>query len=130
MEQENRLRASGGRALPAKQLVPEVKGATAQFDHVQPGRRIVMSLPQPEANMTGQGVPTDNGDEGQAHSARFTAAVLDVEAAVSKQAVRECAVFIVPQVKSSCVQHVLSPASCGACEPALEPLTGLLHLML
>lgn len=98
MEQENRLRASGGRAQPAKQSVPEVHRATAQFDHVQPGRRIVMSLPQPGASTNPPGVPTDS-KEGPAHSARFTAAVVDVDAAVAKQAVRECAVFIVPQVR-------------------------------
>ena len=99
VEQENRLRASGGRAQPpTKQSQPEVQRATAQFDHVQPGRRIVMSLPQPGASAAGQGVPTDS-DAGRAHSARFTAAVVDVDAAVSKQAVRECAVCIVPQVR-------------------------------
>ncbi len=99
VEQENRLRASGHRTQPDKPSLPDVKPAIAQFDQLKPGRRCVVSLPQPAARVSGRDMSSDGNDEGD-HSARFTAAVLDVGAAAAKRAVRDCAVFIVPQVTS------------------------------
>ncbi|DBB16766.1 TPA: hypothetical protein ACH3X3_015005 [Trebouxia sp. C0006] len=96
VEQENRLRASGSRTQPDKPSLPDVKLATAQFDQLKPGRRCVVSLPQSAARVSGRDMSSDGNGEGN-HSARFTAAVLDVGAAAAKQAVRDCAVFIVPQ---------------------------------
>ncbi|KAA6429889.1 MAG: hypothetical protein FRX49_00321, partial [Trebouxia sp. A1-2] len=96
VEQENRLRASGGRTQPDKPSLPDVKPAVAQFDQLKPGRRCVVPLPQPAARVSGRGMSSDGNTEGN-HSARFTAVVLDVDAAAAKRAVRDCAVFIVPQ---------------------------------
>lgn len=96
VEQENRLRASGGRTQPDKPTLPDVKPAIAQFDQLKPGRRCVVSLPQPAARVSGTVMSSDGNGE-DSHTARFTAAVLDVDAAAAKQAVRDCAVFIVPQ---------------------------------
>ena len=117
VEQENRLRASGSRTQPDKPSLPDVKLATAQFDQLKPGRRCVVSLPQSAARVSGRDMSSDGNGEGN-HSARFTAAVLDVGAAAAKQAVRDCAVFIVPQVSLTCsvVSHCMcisvSSASC------------------
>lgn len=97
VEQENRLRAAGSRTQPDKPSLPNVKPAIAQFDQLKPGRRCVVSLPQPAARVSGTDMSSDGNGEGN-RSARFTAAVLDVDAAAAKQAVRDCAVFIVPQV--------------------------------
>ena len=97
VEQENRLRAAGRRAQPDKPSLPDVNPAIAQFDQLKPGRRCIVSLPQPAARVSGRDVSSDGNDEGN-HSARFTAAVLDVDASAAKRAVRDCAVFIVPQV--------------------------------
>lgn len=96
VEQENRLRASGRRTQPGKPSLPDVKPATAQFHQLKPGRRCVVSLPQPAARESGRDIASDGNDEGNL-SARFTAAVLDVDAAAAQRAVRDCAVFIVPQ---------------------------------
>ncbi len=101
VEQENRLRASGGRTQPDKPTLPDVKPAIAQFDQLKPGRRCVVSLPQPAARVSGT-VMSSDGNGKASHTARFTAAVLDVDAAAAKQAVRDCAVFIVPQVSLTC----------------------------
>ncbi|DBB00023.1 TPA: hypothetical protein ACH3X1_013883 [Trebouxia sp. C0004] len=96
VEQENRLRASGSSTQPDKVSLPDVKPATAQFDQLKPGRRCVLSLPQLTARVSGRGMSSDGNDEGMP-SARFTAAVLDVDAAATQRAVHDCAVFIVPQ---------------------------------
>ncbi len=124
MEQENRLRASGGRSQPEEPSLPNDKTATAQFDQLKPGRRCVVSLPQPAATVSGRDMSSDGNDEGN-HSARFTAAVLDVDAAAAQQAVRDCAVFIVPQVNVTCsvVSHwhraiCISVSSAGCIQEA------------
>lgn len=101
VEQENRLRASGRRTQPDKPSLPDVKPAIAQFDQLKPGRRCVVSLPQPDARVSGTDMSSDGKDKGN-HSARFTAAVLDVDVAAAQRAVRDCAVFIVPQVNLTC----------------------------
>ena len=60
----------------------------------------MLGLPQSPASLTDQGSNCHGGkDEGE--SASFTAAVLDVHEGTAKRAVRDCAVFIVPQVMHS-----------------------------
>ncbi|KAL3138414.1 hypothetical protein ABBQ32_006209 [Trebouxia sp. C0010 RCD-2024] len=101
VHKENLLRASGGRSQAYPQpaahptsAIPAARPAASPFDQLQPGRCCLLALPQPPASPPGWGCP------GHAHThdaASFTAAVLDVDAATAKQAVRDCAVFIVPQ---------------------------------
>ena len=126
VERENKLRAVGGRTGPTASLsnaqagpgkastahadTASAAGAAAaaapsdastdnahQFDSLQPGRRCVIALAQrqPPAEDT-----LPNEDTGGRQKARFMAAVLDVDKATARQAVRDCAVFIVPQVSS------------------------------
>ena len=76
----------------------------------------MLSLPQSEASTTAQ---TDNQDEkSKQQSAGFTAAVLDMDAATAKRAVRDCAVFIVPQVPTlhACATHTLASTHLRACD--------------
>ena len=101
VHQENQVRATGGRQLPAAQPVVQPAAtaeAASEYDKLQPGRRCVLSLPQPQPSSTGGTHKQD--DTSIQQPARFTAAVLDVDATTAKQAVRDCAVFIVPQVRT------------------------------
>ena len=103
--QEHKLRASGGtRQQTSKQLAPTpaptARPASSHFDQLRPGRRCVVALPQPEAHTSTRQTTSEDKDGGDCQSARFTAAVLDVDATAAKRAVRDCAVFIVPQVTS------------------------------
>ena len=110
VRQENLLRASGRQShkpqlKPASQPAPveaaAAREAASPFDHLAPGRRLQMSLPQSPAGPREVRGDLNGGKDGEG-SASFTAAVLDVDEGTAKQAVRDCAVFIVPQV-----MHVL-----------------------
>ena len=85
-----------------RDAAPEAKHDSRNFkpdryDQLEPGRRRVVSLPQAAVTTAGSGEPP-SGPSGDDRSGRFTAAVLDVDAAAARQAARDCAVFIVPQV--------------------------------
>ena len=98
-------RASGGRSHnPQSQPAPVESAArepASPFDHLAAGQRLQLSLPQSPA-----GPPEVRGDlndgKDEEGSASFTAAVLDVDDGTAKRAVRDCAVFIVPQVMHVC----------------------------
>ena len=113
VEQENKLRASGKRQQQQSKCVthPDAQAeAASQYDQLQPGRRCMLSLSQSEASTTAQTYLQDG--KGQQQSARFTAAVLDVDAATARRAVRDCAVFIVPQVRFHVPHAACMSATC------------------
>lgn len=108
---ENKLRIAGGRrqeeATPQTPSTPPLQPPSdptssadsspsthpgPQFDKLEPGRHCEVALPMPAAK---------GGPEEPKQEPRFSAAVLDVDSAAAKRAVRDCAVFIVPQVRSA-----------------------------
>lgn len=109
MRQENLLRASGGRSHTSSQLPPSqpapvveaAKEAASPFDRLHPGRHLQLSLPQSPAGSLDV-MEDRSGSKDATGSASFTAAVLDVNEETAKRAVRDCAVFIVPQVMHLC----------------------------
>ena len=103
------LRASGGRSHTSSQLLSSqpapvreaAREAAPPFDHLHPGRHLQLSLPQtPAGPLEVKG--DHNGSKDGKGSASFTAAVLDVKEETAMRAVRDCAVFIVPQVMHLC----------------------------
>lgn len=104
VQEENELRAAGGRleeaeAPPQPDSQPDPVGvsptpqvaaqSSSNFDKLSPGRHCKLELPLG---------PPHSTKEHSTRAARFNAAMLDVSAEASRQAARDCAVFIVPQV--------------------------------
>ena len=106
---ENKLRIAGGRgqdeATPQDPSTPPPQPPSdptsnsdsspltqpgPQFHKLEPGRHCQVALPMPAAK---------GGPEEPKQEACFNAAVLDVDSAAAKRAARDCAVFIVPQVR-------------------------------
>lgn len=109
VDAENTFRAAGGRKEevqqpqtpsqpPSHPLTSTPIPAKPTFDKLKPGSHSLVSLPLPTAQ---------EGAQQADARARFSAAVLDVNAAAARQAVRDCAVFIVPQVTPTCTDAAL-----------------------
>lgn len=85
---------------PQKRALGQDPGGGADFDKLYPGRRVSLEL---SSSAAGKG----RGARENITPARFSAAIVDADDADAEKALRQCCVFLIPQVNlisRQCIQ--------------------------